>query len=444
MTRTTTGTKYLEFEKDIVRIELNVDTGYYNLYKHNLEESNVTRYIFKPSSSLVLESVIGSVDEFYDAESSNAQSGIAVSQGIAETAANAFKKTITGADEVNITDASPLIHTMGITAKARNLLNFAEKTPIKAEQKIDFSDVKPPFSVSLDVTITNNPSSLSSTFIRFHFVDGTTQDVTLSNPTYTTKISDNVYHMHYYRSTLGLAYITIKNWCNAVGTIDWMQITEGTNDSPYAPYIENIEEVSIVGIKKKDVLEKNIFIPGDLGARTINGVTFTVSEDGTIYLNGEATANTVIDIGTADVIGGLTYTLSGAPIEFKDNQYVYLAAFYGSTDTNEADDFGEGATFNAPEDYKGKIQIWIFGGTVLNNVAITPQIEEGETKTEYEPYIDADLFGLNTEGETTIPSKYFNLRSDTPGVDIECRYNRDANAAYKELANAIIALGGSL
>ena len=444
------GKNYLEFENDIVRIENN--GGECSLSRHILEDNIVENYSFTATSDYIYTTIPQSVivDETYDAESLDAQSGIAVAEAVA-TAANAIKGNVTGGDEVNVTDASPLVHNMDITATRKNLFNFVEGTKITTNAKIYCPNVAAPFTLTAQVTMTNNPSNLSSNFIRVWYTDNTYNDTSLTNISYVTNLGDKKYLivMSITNTTKILNYIEVKNYNYVAGTFDFIQVEKGkvtAADFVYSPYIENIEDVSIYGIKTKDVIGKNLLIPEALNTRTINGVTCTVSEDGTIYLNGTATINTSIVIGTADVQSGGTYTLSGAPIEYKDNQYVYLEAMYGIADASNAyhaEDFGEGATFNASTDYECLVILWIFGGTVLENVAIKPQIEEG-TKTEYEPYIDTEYFALDAEGKASVPSKYPNIKSDTSGVMLECKYNRDTNAVIEELANAIIALGGSL
>lgn len=80
------------------------------------------------------------------------------------------------------------------------------------------------------------------------------------------------------------------------------------------------------------------------------------------------------------------------------------------------------------------------GTVVYRNI----QLEISKEKTQYEPHA----------GETQIPaangtvaglkaiSPTMTLLTDTPGVTIECEYNRDTNKVIEDLLNKITALGG--
>jgi hypothetical protein len=80
------------------------------------------------------------------------------------------------------------------------------------------------------------------------------------------------------------------------------------------------------------------------------------------------------------------------------------------------------------------------GTVVYRNI----QLEISKEKTQYEPH----------DGETQIPaadgtvaglkaiSPTMTLLTDTPGVTIECEYNRDTNKVIEDLLNKITALGG--
>jgi len=88
-------------------------------------------------------------------------------------------------------------------------------------------------------------------------------------------------------------------------------ITEvGTGEkSPSNPY-----ELKCVG---NDV---NLF-KLDAKTTTSNGVTFTVTADGTVVANGTATATAWIEFKELNIPSNVTYTLSGCPSGGGDNSY---------------------------------------------------------------------------------------------------------------------------
>lgn len=91
---------------------------------------------------------------------------------------------------------------------------------------------------------------------------------------------------------------------------------------------------------------------------------------------------------------------------------------------------------------------------IANNTAVTEwsdiQIEIGEgspVSTEYVPYQEPVTYIPNEDGTIEgVTSLYptTTLMTDTPGVIINCDYNRDINKAYDELTQAILSLGGNI
>ena len=75
------------------------------------------------------------------------------------------------------------------------------------------------------------------------------------------------------------------------------------------------------------------------------------------------------------------------------------------------------------------------------------QMEVGTVATEYEPYIEPVNYTVEADGTVeglTVLYPSTTLVTDTPGVVIECEYNKDINKAFAELQNAIISLGGNV
>lgn len=127
--------------------------------------------------------------------------------------------------------------------------------------------------------------------------------------------------------------------------------------------------------------------------KTQNGVTFTDNGNGTITLNGTATARTnfwIYPYGR-DYMGlyeNVNYFLSGNSCISEDVQ-ISLGLYNGSTWVNAFNDIGNGKSFKLPQktnyDSLG-LSIFVEAGAVCDNIIIRPQIELGSTATPYEPY----------------------------------------------------------
>lgn len=123
---------------------------------------------------------------------------------------------------------------------------------------------------------------------------------------------------------------------------------------------------------------------------TSNGITFTFNEDGSVELNGTATALASKNIygkgfNSTEIMIPLdsskSYTLSlKNPI---NGVSIYVRAINGTTlDSQLANNT---KTFSNKEGITD-CYIQVASGTVLNNVTIKLQLEEGSTATSYEPY----------------------------------------------------------
>lgn len=148
------------------------------------------------------------------------------------------------------------------------------------------------------------------------------------------------------------------------------QIELGTTATDYEPPIIGREiALSACG--------KNLADFADVGGKTVSGTTIAYdSDNGYIVLNGTATAQIYIGIKVHLVAG--TYTVSGAAasnvrLVLRNKAWVNIAdAITNATITVTSDDY--------------YVHIAVPKGTVCDNVIFRPQIELGDTATDYEPY----------------------------------------------------------
>lgn len=154
----------------------------------------------------------------------------------------------------------------------------------------------------------------------------------------------------------------------------WEPVQAGSGD----PSPDNIrpitgrDSVSITRFGKN--LYKN---KGDL---TLNGVTFTANDDGSITANGTATGDAFYTVDFNIALQSGTYTLSGSPRTSNNAAYMYFYPGY-------LNDIGDGKTFtlaDAIDDFS--VSIHVTKGYVADNIVFRPQLELGATATPYEPY----------------------------------------------------------
>ena len=113
--------------------------------------------------------------------------------------------------------------------------------------------------------------------------------------------------------------------------------------------------------------------------KTINGITFTDNGDGTVTVDGTATADATFRMSYFTVKKGVTYYLSGCPNGGSESTFYFWLGGYDV-------DIGNGLKIAPTYDFTNNFEIVIKQGAVVNNLIFKPQFEIGETATNYEPY----------------------------------------------------------
>lgn len=130
---------------------------------------------------------------------------------------------------------------------------------------------------------------------------------------------------------------------------------------------------------------KNLLPSGYPTSQTKNGVTFTCNSDGTILVNGTATATTVLYLSDyTDAFENGTYILSGCPSGGADGKYginIYTTGGMGIGKT----DNGSGVQFDGRTQLVFGIVFW--SGVTASNLVFKPMVRlASETDPTWEPY----------------------------------------------------------
>lgn len=210
-------------------------------------------------------------------------------------------------------------------------------------------------------------------------------------------------------------------------------VVSGT-PSPDAP-------VTITGVKPQTVAVtgKNL-IPPKAASETTNGVTCTVNNDGSLTLNGTATATTFFNFPYIKIIPGF-YTLS-AGVKLADNVNLILRK---RTPEKQLIYVYSGSVSNAKTEligYSGEVRVYVEvrSGTTVSNLTIYPQLEVGSEPTAYEPYCgetitsdEAELYGdAHVVGKNLIPTMDEPLSAN----GITCMVNVDGSITLDGTATA--------
>ena len=206
---------------------------------------------------------------------------------------------------------------------------------------------------------------------------------------------------------------------------------------------------------------KNLFSTKSIQntSSTINGITWTINDDGSITANGTATANSHYNaVKQADAIlfpaGDYSFSTTYEhynQIQFKIITYVDGAATILTQTLGK-----DSPVFTLADDTYLCFQCTIGSGKTLDNVTIYPRIEYGKVLTEYEPYgisaektvyTDAPL----TEGESVeitdivMPESaklFISANTTVPPSGMELLYYQDMNKLVGEFASGAHPLMG--
>ena len=191
----------------------------------------------------------------------------------------------------------------------------------------------------------------------------------------------------------------------------------------FVPYVD----VSTVTLTR---CGKNLLPPSILEAgKTKYGVTLTDNGDGSITINGTATADTAFILYQGDMMLKGTYTLSG--FSGGSGTTGYVQPYIDGVGRPGLIDGSK--TYENVEGVLTKIQFSIIAGASFDNVKIHLMLEVGDTATEYEPYKGIN-YPILSDGT---PLNYIrslspitNLISNKKGVIIDATYNLDLTTAY--------------
>lgn len=346
--------------------------------------------------------------------------------------ANAVKGYLSGAVVV-ADDVSPVEHNPVVKVHGKNLISYPHNNTTKTENGLTFTD--------------NGDGSIhvkgTATAVTYYDLCKFSSRFFKEDSLYLNAMSKPVIRDGYAIKDCSVQQAVGRNtFCHLVitsgQTVDktfYPQVENGDTATDYEPYI-NPETVTVRRCGK------NIFNVA-AKSQTLNGVTFTVNDDGSVTANGTATKATFIGLGSLVLKPDEKYRLSGSPAGSGFDTYM----LYIHNNTTGADiyDLGEGKVFTGKEGDLG-VTIAVYAGNTVNNLIFRPMVVYGEESGTFEPYNGAVYVPADdgtVSGLTSI-SPSMTILTDTAGAIVECEYNRDTNKVIDKLINAITALGGTV
>lgn len=388
---------------------------------------------FKARAEQIATNIIATIPEDYQ-----------VMEAKVNQLANAIKGNLSGA-VVFVDDVSPVEHNPSVKVHGKNLLNpvgesktqngvtftnngngtFSVKGTSTTPTTFDLTNlVDYPIHLKKGKTYTQSVEIIEGEGASHHIVPSVVDDSGTVIYNYfngnETQTADKDYKINSYSFYIG-TNVTV-NFTFRV------QLEEGSVATDYEPYIDT----STVKVRR---CGKNVF-EVTATTRTINGVTCTVNENGSVTVNGTATKDTFIGLGNFCPIVGEKYHLSGSP----DGSGFDTHMLFIHNNTTGADiyDLGNGKTFSGNSGEQG-LSIAMYDGNTANNLVFYPMIVCGEEGGDFEKYNGTEHTPSSdgtVEGITSL-SPNMTILTDTEGVIVECEYNKDTNKVVHKLADAL-------
>lgn len=199
--------------------------------------------------------------------------------------------------------------------------------------------------------------------------------------------------------------ISISNGTTVENMIFYPMLRKASEeDGTYEPYHEEVKDAMFRREEQRVLGAKNLVKPL-ITSGTMNDLTYVVNDDGTITVNGTASAASAITINgkLLDVLDpNQSYIYSGAPKTSSESTY-FLYLGYNPGNGSFDHEFGDGVRFCLSDknvEYTNvNLFIFVREGAILNNVVFKPMIRlASDPDDTYVPYAMAnkELTDLNT------------------------------------------------
>lgn len=208
------------------------------------------------------------------------------------------------------------------------------------------------------------------------WVDGNWKDEQSDSPT-TYNFNGNLTLLTFYvKKGVTLNSVVIKPMLN-----------EGTEAKPYSKWFAGLKNVFFKEIVSTG---RNLIpYPYAKGMDTLNGVTFTVNNDGAITANGTATENAIFVFHQFDFsLSAGTYTVSGLE---NGGDKTYCLQISRDNYAESWNLYNGNIQINLENTSSMLLQFVIYKGTTVNNVVLKPMLNYGTSALPYEPYISDTL-----------------------------------------------------
>lgn len=179
------------------------------------------------------------------------------------------------------------------------------------------------------------------------------------------------------------------------GSISWndIMLNEGSTALPYMPYFSGLKNAFF----KEIVSTGRNLIPypyADGMSKAENGITFTVNTDGTITVNGTATAHAQFFLyqNKEELMGMEKGKTCICSMNDSSTNLLIYADYYSNGEWKYPAFTSTGSNFVVPDSWEGvQLYILVKSGETLSNLVLKPMLNYGSSALPYEPYTQSVL-----------------------------------------------------
>ena len=267
----------------------------------------------------------------------------------------------------------------------------------------------PNYTPNTFITVSLNPTSTVGSSVKFRINAGDTGGLT--NDIFDTPQTIS------YPNVLNYGVITVASGSTISDLTVYPQIEEGETATAYTPFVSDDTSAEITACGKNLIP----FPYSNISGTVNNGITFTVNSDNSITLNGTAT-------GTTSSFFNLAFKKEflkpGKYICSCKNSTSQIRVVLRKNNSAWIDITGSPKiAIIESDDTLSQVGISVQPGTTCDNVTLYPQIEQGETATDFEPY-QSQSFSTEV-GQTIDVTQYegvTNVFSQADGVAISGKF----------------------
>lgn len=188
-------------------------------------------------------------------------------------------------------------------------------------------------------------------------------------------------------------------------------------------------------------------LPPPTGNITHNGITYTINSDGTITMNGTATAASwhnfpQLKWDAEENVDMVAYMSDAIVNDAYNNVQLCVIQYNESGNTIAATYLWTSKRVTiSPECKRIRVDLYVKSGVTLNNVTIYPMLNKGTTALPYTPYVKPEEVEVTRTGVNLVSQKEMAEGWYYPSIDVTATYSEEEDCL---IINGTAAVTGSI